>query len=82
MTSVDEILDYKKKGDEDFYAILGCDENSSVSDETGRCGFGFALLWFGLGMPAFGLVVCSLFTNANVMLFEIFLSLPIHVLLY
>lgn len=31
MTSVGDILDYKKNENEDFYAILGCDENSSVS---------------------------------------------------
>lgn len=31
MTSVADILDYKKKEDEDYYAIIGCDENSTVS---------------------------------------------------
>lgn len=31
MTGVDEILNYKKNPDDDFYALLGCDENSSVS---------------------------------------------------
>ncbi|KAG5881333.1 hypothetical protein JTB14_020583 [Gonioctena quinquepunctata] len=30
MTSVDAILEYTKKEEEDYYAILGCDENSSV----------------------------------------------------
>ncbi|GBP90956.1 J domain-containing protein [Eumeta japonica] len=30
MTAVDEILNYKKNPDEDYYAILGCDESSSV----------------------------------------------------
>lgn len=31
MTSVGDILDYTRKEDEDYYSILGCDENSSVS---------------------------------------------------
>lgn len=31
MSGVDEILSYKKNPDEDFYALLNCDENSSVS---------------------------------------------------
>lgn len=31
MTGVDEILNYKKNPDDDFYALLGCDENSTVS---------------------------------------------------
>lgn len=31
MTTVGDILDYKKNKKEDYYAILGCDENSSVS---------------------------------------------------
>lgn len=31
MTNVDEILNYKKKEDEDYYAILGCDESATVS---------------------------------------------------
>ncbi|KAL1505426.1 hypothetical protein ABEB36_004998 [Hypothenemus hampei] len=30
MTSVSDILSYKKKDSEDYYAILGCDEHSSV----------------------------------------------------
>ncbi|CAH1970354.1 unnamed protein product [Acanthoscelides obtectus] len=30
MATVDQILDYKKKEEEDYYAILGCDENSTV----------------------------------------------------
>lgn len=30
MTSVGEILNYEKSSREDYYAILGCDENSSV----------------------------------------------------
>ncbi|KAF5304253.1 hypothetical protein FQA39_LY09780 [Lamprigera yunnana] len=30
MSGVDEILNYKRSADEDFYAILGCDENSTV----------------------------------------------------
>lgn len=34
MTSVGEILDYKKRGDEDYYAILGCNENSTVSRQN------------------------------------------------
>lgn len=31
MSNVDEILSYKKNPDEDFYALLHCDESSSVS---------------------------------------------------
>lgn len=31
MTGVDEILSYKQNPDDDFYGLLGCDENSSVS---------------------------------------------------
>lgn len=31
MTGVDEILSYKRNPDDDFYGLLGCDENSSVS---------------------------------------------------
>lgn len=31
MTGVDEILNYQKNPDDDFYGLLGCDENSSVS---------------------------------------------------
>jgi hypothetical protein len=31
MSNVDEILSYKKNPDEDFYALLNCDESSSVS---------------------------------------------------
>jgi hypothetical protein len=31
MSGIDEILSYKKNPDEDFYAMLNCDENSSVS---------------------------------------------------
>lgn len=35
MSAVDEILSYKKNPDEDYYAILNCDESSSVSwDES------------------------------------------------
>lgn len=30
MSKVDEILNYKPKVDEDYYTLLGCDENSSV----------------------------------------------------
>ncbi|CAG9857760.1 unnamed protein product [Phyllotreta striolata] len=30
MTSVGDILDYKKRPDEDYYAILGCKEDSTV----------------------------------------------------
>lgn len=29
--SVDDVLNYKRSADEDFYAILNCDENSAVS---------------------------------------------------
>lgn len=31
MSSVSDILNYEKKGEDDLYAILGCDEHSSVS---------------------------------------------------
>lgn len=31
MSAVEDILSYKKNPDEDFYAMLNCDENSSVS---------------------------------------------------
>lgn len=31
MSAVDEILSYKKNPEEDFYALLNCDESSSVS---------------------------------------------------
>lgn len=31
MTGVDEIINYQRHPDEDFYALLGCDENSNVS---------------------------------------------------
>uniref|UniRef100_A0A1B6GPK3 J domain-containing protein n=1 Tax=Cuerna arida TaxID=1464854 RepID=A0A1B6GPK3_9HEMI len=34
MTSVSEILDYKKKDEEDFYAILGCDERATTEQIT------------------------------------------------
>ncbi|XP_028128588.1 J domain-containing protein isoform X2 [Diabrotica virgifera virgifera] len=34
MTSVGDILDYKKKDDEDYYSILGCDSNSSEAKEV------------------------------------------------
>lgn len=34
MSAVDEILSYKKNPDEDFYALLNCDENSSVRTQT------------------------------------------------
>lgn len=40
MSNVDEILSYKKNPDEDFYALLNCDESSSVSmrGQGGFCG--------------------------------------------
>lgn len=31
MTGVDEILNYQRNPDDDYYALLGCDENSTVS---------------------------------------------------
>ncbi|XP_063360624.1 J domain-containing protein [Cydia amplana] len=34
MTGVDEILNYQRSPDDDFYALLGCDENSSVEQIT------------------------------------------------
>lgn len=33
MTGVDEILNYQRNPDDDFYGLLGCDENSSVSTQ-------------------------------------------------
>lgn len=33
MTGVDEILNYQRNPDDDYYALLGCDENSSVCIE-------------------------------------------------
>lgn len=30
MSAVDEILSYKKNPDEDFYALLNCDDTSTV----------------------------------------------------
>jgi len=34
MSAVNDLLNYKKKDDEDYYAILGCDEHSSVEQIT------------------------------------------------
>lgn len=34
MSGVEEILAYKKNPDEDFYGLLNCDENSTVSLKT------------------------------------------------
>ncbi|XP_044263130.1 J domain-containing protein isoform X1 [Tribolium madens] len=34
MMNVNEILNYKRKEEEDYYAILGCDENSTVEQIT------------------------------------------------
>lgn len=34
MTGVDEILNYQRSPDDDFYGLLGCDENSTVSIST------------------------------------------------
>ena len=34
MSGVDEILSYKRNPDEDFYALLNCDEHSSVRKHT------------------------------------------------
>lgn len=31
MSGVDDIISYKRKPEEDYYGILGCDEHSSVS---------------------------------------------------
>lgn len=31
MSGVDEILNYKKKAEDDYYATLGCSEDSTVS---------------------------------------------------
>lgn len=32
MSAVDAIINYKRSPNEDFYALLHCDENSSVSN--------------------------------------------------
>lgn len=32
MTGVDEILNYQRNPDDDYYALLGCDEHSTVSE--------------------------------------------------
>lgn len=45
MSGVDEILSYKKNPDEDFYALLNCDENSSVSFWDARTSELFANGW-------------------------------------
>ncbi|PZC83700.1 J domain-containing protein [Helicoverpa armigera] len=34
MTGVDEILNYQKNPDDDFYGLLGCDEHSSIEQIT------------------------------------------------
>ncbi|XP_017469565.1 PREDICTED: J domain-containing protein isoform X2 [Rhagoletis zephyria] len=34
MSAVDAVLSFKRSPDEDFYAILNCDENSSEAKET------------------------------------------------
>ncbi|XP_050664958.1 J domain-containing protein [Leptidea sinapis] len=34
MTGVDEILNYEKSSDDDFYGVLGCDETSTVEQIT------------------------------------------------
>lgn len=31
MTTVDDILKHDRKGEEDFYGLLGCDESATVS---------------------------------------------------
>lgn len=36
MSNVDEILSYKKNPDEDFYALLNCDESSTVSKNESK----------------------------------------------
>lgn len=39
MSAVDEIIGYKRTPDEDFYALLNCDEHSSVSVLMLKCIF-------------------------------------------
>lgn len=34
MTGVDEIINYQRNPDDDYYALLGCDENSTVSNSN------------------------------------------------
>lgn len=41
MSGVDEILNYKRSADEDYYAILGCDEHSSVSNNNNNNSFNY-----------------------------------------
>lgn len=33
MSAVDEIISYKRNPDEDYYGMLNCDENSTVSTD-------------------------------------------------
>lgn len=46
MSAVDEILNFKKTDDDDFYKLLGCDENSTVSFEIMRSVLSNVLLFF------------------------------------
>lgn len=43
MSAVDEIINYKRSPDEDFYALLHCDEHSNVS-EPDFCWFSFSII--------------------------------------
>lgn len=45
MSAVDEILSYKKNPEEDFYGILNCDENSSVSRRRAFFQYSWASNW-------------------------------------
>lgn len=39
MSAVDSIINFKRDPNEDFYAMLNCDENSSVSEFYMYCFF-------------------------------------------
>lgn len=41
MSAVDEIIGYKRSPNEEFYALLNCDEHSSVSVGSTDCIFVF-----------------------------------------
>lgn len=44
MSAVDEIIGYKRSPNEEFYALLNCDEHSSVSVDATNPFFAFILL--------------------------------------
>lgn len=51
MTGVDEIINYQRHPDDDFYALLGCDENSTVS-------YSFIFLQFFRHFRVVSIVAC------------------------